>query len=209
MHPGKRPGCKPAGDHSSLHRTTRRDSWNNTIERLINKNSPVEPNGTTGLLSCQQEGVVKGKAVGLRFQVGLQPRHLRIQSGNVHAVELCKAVLRGLELSLCGGQLAAETDAAGAAPFSLRRSLGSPFHGGYGGKMAIFENSPVGTKNRRYRKVCKQTPLPPYPPYTQFFRRVCSYSGRLRAGGEDGSALRPRAMQRRPSSDRAMPTYSK
>lgn len=78
MHPGKRPGCQPAGDHASLHRTTRRDSWNNTIERLINKNSPVEPNGTTGLLSCQQEGVVKGKAVGLRFQVGLQPRHLRI-----------------------------------------------------------------------------------------------------------------------------------
>ena len=100
----------------------------------------MEPNGTTGLLSCQQEGVVKGKAV------GLQPRHLRIQGGNVHAVELCKAVLRGLELSLCGGQLAAEADTARATPFSLRRSLGSPFHGGYGGKMAIFENSPVGTK---------------------------------------------------------------
>lgn len=89
-------------------------------------------------MSCQQEGVVKGKAVGLRFQVGLQPRHLRIQSGNVHAVELCKAVLRGLELSLCGGQLAAEADAAGATPFSLRRSLGSPFHGGYGGKIGYF-----------------------------------------------------------------------
>ena len=146
MHPGKRPGCQPAGDHASLHRTIRRDSWNNTIERLINNNSPVEPNGTTGLLLCQQEGVVKGKAVGLRFQVGLQPRHLRIQGGNVHAVELCKAVLRGLELSLCGGQLAAEADTARARPFSLRRSLGSPFHGGYGGKMAIFENSPVGTK---------------------------------------------------------------
>ena len=147
MHPGKRPGCQPAGDHASLHRTTRRDSWNNTIERLINKNSPVEPNGTTGLLLCQQEGVVKGKAVGLRFQVGLQSRQLGfVLFRLLLAVKGGKAVLRGLELSLCGGQLAAEADAAGATPFSLRRSLGSPFHGGYGGKMAIFENSPVGTK---------------------------------------------------------------
>lgn len=70
--------------------------------------------GTAGLLSCCAaffaedggvEGVVEGKAVRLRFQVGLQLRHLCVQGGNIHAVELSKALLCGLELCLCGGQL--------------------------------------------------------------------------------------------------------
>ena len=65
--------------------------------------------GTAGLLSCCAaffaedggvEGVVEGKAVRLRFQVGLQLRHLCVQGGNIHAVELSKALLCGLELYL-------------------------------------------------------------------------------------------------------------
>ena len=70
----------------------------------------MEPDGTTGLLSCYAallaedggvEGVVKGKAVGLCLQIGLQLGQLGfVLFRLLLAVELGKALLRGLELGI-------------------------------------------------------------------------------------------------------------
>lgn len=75
-------------------------------------------------------------------------------SGSVDADKVVREIREHREKGVTAVPAAAvrtawPTDTARAAPFSLRRSLGSPFHGGYGGKMAIFENSPVGTKKQK------------------------------------------------------------